>query len=65
LKRGDLTSLNRGISVPAAQTRIWWAIRVVLSIALLGLGIGSQTLTMSRSREPGARMTGNAAASRM
>jgi hypothetical protein len=62
LKRGDLTALDRGISVPAAQTRIWWAIRVVFSIALLGLGIGSQTLTMSRSREPGARVTGKAAA---
>lgn len=64
LKRGDLTALDRGISVPAAQARIWWAIRVVFSIALLGFGIGSQTLTMSRSREPGARVIGKAAASR-
>lgn len=55
LKRGDLTVVDRGIGVSAAQTRIWWAIRVVLSIALLGFGIGSQTLTLNQSREPGVR----------
>ena len=57
LKREELASLERGISVPAAQTRIWWAVRVVLSIALLGFGIGSQTLTLNQSRESGVRAT--------
>ncbi len=57
LKRGELASVERGISVPAAQIRVWWAVRVVLSIALLGFGIGSQTLTLKQSREVRVRAT--------
>ncbi len=55
IKPGDLTVIDRGIEIPASQTRIGWAIRVVLSIAFLGFGIGSQTLSLHRSEEPGQR----------
>ena len=46
LKRGDLPMLNKAIFLPAAQTKGWWAFRVVASIALLGFGIASQTLPL-------------------
>ena len=46
LKRGDLPTLNKPVSVPAAQTSGWWAFRVVASVALLAFGIASQTLLL-------------------
>jgi len=37
------------------QARIWWAVRVVVSIALLAFGIGSQTLPLTQApRAPGS-----------
>jgi len=30
------------------QARIWWAVRVVISIGLLAFGVGSQTLSLAR-----------------
>ncbi len=46
LKRGDLPTLNKAVVMPAAQSRGWWAFRVVASAALLGFGISSQTLLL-------------------
>jgi hypothetical protein len=46
LKRGDLSILDKGVTMPAAQTKAWWAFRVVASAALLGFGISSQTLSL-------------------
>lgn len=51
LARGVLPSVNADLAAP--QTRATWAIRVVLSIALLAFGIGSQTLGLYQ--QAGAR----------
>jgi hypothetical protein len=46
LKRGELPTLNKTVAMPAAQTKGWWAFRVVASAALLGFGVSSQTLLL-------------------
>jgi len=46
LKLGDLPTLNNPVPMAPAQTRGWWAFRVVASIALLGFGVASQTLLL-------------------
>ncbi len=51
LAQGELESVKRTLRL-RRQTKVWWAIRVVLSIALLGFGIGSQTLGLSAAVEP-------------
>jgi len=40
--RGDLPSVR--LELTALQTRLTWAVRVVLTLALLAFGLGSQTL---------------------
>ena len=52
LERGELASVNRRLSVP--QARFWWALRVVLSVALLAFGVGSQTLSLGVADAPAA-----------
>lgn len=51
LKRGELPTLNKAVSIPAAQTSGWWAFRVVASVALLGFGVSSQTLLLRMPAE--------------
>lgn len=46
IARGGLPSVDADLT--ALQTRTTWAIRVVLSIALLAFGIGSQTLGLAK-----------------
>lgn len=46
IKRGELPTLNKSVSIPAAHVSGWWAFRVVASVALLGFGISSQTLLL-------------------
>lgn len=57
LRRGDIAGVNRTLS--RTQTRWAWAIRVVLSVALLGFGIASQTLLLSQPVDPHLRRRGN------
>jgi hypothetical protein len=58
IKRDDLPTVVKGVTMPAAQTRAWWAFRVVASIALLGFGISSQTLLLQTSRQKKLRSSG-------
>ncbi len=46
LRRGELPTLNAAVAVPTAQTKGWWAFRVVASAALLAFGISSQSLLL-------------------
>jgi len=52
LKRGELVTLNKAVSLPAGQVRFWWAFRVVASIVLLSFGIASQTFSLSDRSKP-------------
>jgi len=47
--RGELPSID--LTLRAPQNKGWWAVRVVLSLALLGFGVGSQTLGLSSNRD--------------
>ena len=47
IKKGALTDVRR--TLRRGQTRFWYVVRVVLSVALLAFGVGSQTLPLSRS----------------
>lgn len=49
----DAPTLSR--SMRRSPHGTWWAIRVVLSVALLGFGIGSQTLVLKLPRDPSHR----------
>jgi len=46
IKRGHLPSVNADLSGP--QSGVTFAIRIVLSLALLAFGVGSQTLTLHK-----------------
>jgi len=50
MKKGSLPSFDQ--TLPRSPARIGWAIRVVLSITLLGFAVGSQTLSLSRQSDP-------------
>jgi len=50
LQANDFDAVQRTVSAP--QIRLWWAVRVTLSIALLAFGIGSQTLTLKNPIKP-------------
>jgi hypothetical protein len=54
LRPGDIPTLSKPISVPAAQTKWWWAARVVASLALLSFGIASQTFALRDSQRMSA-----------
>jgi|CXWL01.1.fsa_nt_gi hypothetical protein len=56
LKRGELPTLNKAVSMPAAQISGWWAFRVVASVALLGFGVSSQTLLLRVPRDKRTRL---------
>ena len=49
IKKGAIPSFDQ--TLPRSPARIGWAVRVVLSIALLGFAVGSQTLPLSRRRD--------------
>lgn len=51
INRGDLPTVEKGVSMPAAQVKVWWAFRVVASMGLLGFGISSQTLLLKTARQ--------------
>ena len=53
INRGELPAVSR--TLRRGQARVWYAIRVVLSLALLGFGIGSQTLPLRLATEPVVR----------
>ena len=50
LDKDDIEGLRK--TVKSSQSRHGWAIRVVLSIVLLGFGIGSQTFSLRPSSTP-------------
>lgn len=50
LKKGAIPSFDQ--PVRRSPARLGWAVRVVLSIALLGFAVGSQTLPLSRPGDP-------------
>ena len=52
LKKGDLPTVNRSMEAP--QSRWGWAVRVVLSIALLAFGVSSQTLLLGETGKDAA-----------
>jgi len=52
IKKGAIPSFDQALR--RSPARWGWAIRVVLSIALLGFAVGSQTLSLSRRSDPGA-----------
>ncbi len=54
LKKGQIAGVNRTLRRP--QHGLWWAVRVVLSIGLLGFGVGSQTLQLTRRSDPAVRV---------
>ena len=49
LQKGEIAHLNRTLS--RGQRKLLWAVRAVLSAALLAFGIGSQTLPLELERE--------------
>lgn len=53
LKKGQIENVSR--TLRRSQRKSWWAIRVILSIALFGFGIGSQTLPLRLASEPAVR----------
>jgi len=44
------------------QAKIWWAVRVVLSVGLLAFGVGSQTLPLASTRPKAETMRRDSAA---
>jgi len=50
IKKGAIPSFDQAMH--RSPARIAWAIRIVLSIALLGFAVGSQTLLLSRRIDP-------------
>lgn len=50
IQRGELAAVDRTLGV--GQSGFWWALRVVLSAALLAFGVGSQTLALRLARDP-------------
>ena len=52
IKKGAIPSFDQALR--RSPARWGWAIRVVLSIALLGFAVGSQTLSLGRRSDPGA-----------
>lgn len=54
LKKGEIADLTAPLSSPQRSTI--WVLRVVLSVALLGFGIGSQTFLLRLERDPAVRM---------
>lgn len=52
-KKGEIAGFNRSLKAP--QRGFLFAIRVVLSIALLAFGIGSQTFLLRLPRDPAVR----------
>jgi len=50
IDQADVPDLSR--SMRRSPHGTWWAIRLVLSIALFGFGIGSQTLALKLARDP-------------
>ena len=55
LKKGAIPSFDQ--TLRRSPARIGWAVRVVLSIALLGFAVGSQTLSLSRHSDPATLST--------
>ena len=53
LKPQGIHGMKRAINAP--QRKVIWAIRVVLSIALLGFGVATQTFTLRLLYEPSSR----------
>jgi hypothetical protein len=54
LKKGEIEGVK--VTLRRGQRGYWWAVRVVLSIALLGFGIGSQTLPLRLRADPAVRV---------
>jgi hypothetical protein len=54
LKKGEIGGVKRVLK--PRHRGFTWGVRVVLSIALLAFGIGSQTLTLKLEREPTIRV---------
>jgi hypothetical protein len=54
LKAGDISLLQR--TVRREQRGLSWAVRVILSVAMLVFGIGSQTYSLRLAVEPSARL---------
>jgi len=52
IKKGAIPSFDQ--TLRRSPARIGWAVRVVLSIALLAFALGSQTLPLSRPTDPAA-----------
>lgn len=55
LKKGAIPSFDQ--TLRRSPARLGWAVRVVLSIALLGFAVGSQTLSLSRASDPATLST--------
>ena len=53
-EKGEISGVKRVLK--PRHRRFTWGVRVVLSIALLAFGIGSQTLTLKLEREPTIRV---------
>lgn len=56
IRETDLASANTSIVWP--QRKLWWVIRVVLTLGLLTFGIASQTLGLASRSTSGASTTG-------
>ena len=54
LRKGQIEDVSR--TLRRSQCGYWWAIRVILSAALLGFGIGSQTFLLRLAVDPAVRM---------
>lgn len=54
LVKDDFDAIKQTISAP--QIKMWWAVRVTLTVLLLAFGIGSQTLTLKKPFNPSKRL---------
>ncbi len=57
--RGEIEGVTRALDQP--QRGFWWAVRVILSVGLLGFGIGSQTLQLRWKADKGLARVRDAA----
>lgn len=55
IKKGELADVDRTLSRDRSQVRLWYVVRLVLSMGLLAFGIGSQTFSLRLATEPVVR----------
>ena len=53
VSKGELPAVSRTLS--RSQAKGWFAARLVLSLVLLGFGVGAQTLSLRLAVEPAIR----------